>query len=449
MALLPYPEFALSPHMASGRWYKVYEGRRHYFGKLADGWEAAYKRYEDEWPQIVAGRKPRPDADTEGGGLTLREGVNKWLAARVEDGQYGNIAASTVEAYRSIGTRLIKELGGTTRIGWLGPDDFRRLGLVYGSTMGPSPSLKAMIVTRQVFKWLHENEYIPAPPRYGSDFKVSKLKAKQIINRGRSKEIYTAEQVRAILRVAEAGVKGKRWKKGEDQPKGIKASPHLRAMILLAINGGYTQRELAALRLEHVDMPNAIIDHYRGKTETRRVVPLWPETVEAIKASIAERPEPRADAGGLLFVTRKGLAWVRDNIRADEPDESGKANLTYRRVDSINLQFRKLCTGAGVEVDGAGFGRLRHTHRTVSDGANDSNAARRIMGHDAKGIDSRYIVGHDRDRLQAVVEHVRQWLYADASTKPSKAKGDAKGGSKAKAAEKGTRAKRGAKAGAR
>ena len=44
---LPYEGFPLSPHPASGRWYKKHKGRRYYFGRL-DDWESAFRRYERE-----------------------------------------------------------------------------------------------------------------------------------------------------------------------------------------------------------------------------------------------------------------------------------------------------------------------------------------------------------------------------------------------------------------
>lgn len=402
---LPYPEFPLSPHLASGQWYKTHQGVRHYFGKLDDP-DAAYERYEREWPQIIAGRKPRPEnPGQQGGGLTLREGVNLWLAARVEDGEAGVIAASTVEGYRRIARRLMDELGGTTRISWLGPDDFRRLANTYRAKMAASPAKKAMTVTRMVFTWLYQNEHIPAPPRYGSDFKLGKLQGRRVDRGQRNASTFTAEQVRTLLDAAEHGVES------TNTIEGVKASPHIRAMVMLAINGGYTQRELATLRLDDVDLDSAIIDHYRGKSEARRTVPLWPETVEAIKASLAKRATPKPEAEGLLFVSIHGNPWHRETMKVDKPEhEGGKEKLRYQRVDKIGHQFAKLCKAARVNVKGAGFGHLRHTHRTASDEANDPHAAMRIMGHDVPGISRHYVNEISHERLRAVSEHVRAWL---------------------------------------
>ena len=43
--LLPYPDFPLSPHVATRRWYKVIRGRRVYFGPLDDP-DAVLERYQ-------------------------------------------------------------------------------------------------------------------------------------------------------------------------------------------------------------------------------------------------------------------------------------------------------------------------------------------------------------------------------------------------------------------
>ena len=42
---LPYPDFPLSPHLPSNRWYKVIRGTRHYFGPLDDP-DAALAKYQ-------------------------------------------------------------------------------------------------------------------------------------------------------------------------------------------------------------------------------------------------------------------------------------------------------------------------------------------------------------------------------------------------------------------
>ncbi len=82
----------------------------------------------------------------------------------------------------------------------------------------------------------------------------------------------------------------------------------------------------------------------------------------------------------------------------------------------MNLQFSKLARALKIEINGAGFGKLRHTHRTASDGANDAHAAMRIMGHEIPGISGRYVKDIELARLQRVVGHVHGWLFSEAAT---------------------------------
>src|SRR5437762_2373172 len=55
--LLPYPDFPLSPHPATNRWYKKIRGRRIYFGPLADP-DAALEKYQRERDYLMRGATP-------------------------------------------------------------------------------------------------------------------------------------------------------------------------------------------------------------------------------------------------------------------------------------------------------------------------------------------------------------------------------------------------------
>jgi integrase len=57
-----------------------------------------------------------------------------------------------------------------------------------------------------------------------------------------------------------------------------------------------------------------------------------------------------------------------------------------------------------------GFYTLRHTFRTVADGAKDQPAADHIMGHEVAHMSSVYREGISDERLRAVADHVHAWL---------------------------------------
>ena len=57
------------------------------------------------------------------------------------------------------------------------------------------------------------------------------------------------------------------------------ANRAVRAYLMLAINGGFGQTDLATLEKGAVDYSAGRIDMYRNKTGVRRIIPLWSETV--------------------------------------------------------------------------------------------------------------------------------------------------------------------------
>ena len=88
------------------------------------------------------------------------------------------------------------------------------------------------------------------------------------------------------------------------------ADVQLKAMILLAINGGMGNSDIANLPLTALDLTAGWLNYPRPKTGIEHRIPLWKETVEALKAAIEARPKPKdkADAG-LLFLTQHGHNW--------------------------------------------------------------------------------------------------------------------------------------------
>src|SRR5262249_38984979 len=121
---------------------------------------------------------------------------------------------------------------------------------------------------------------------------------------------------------------------------------------------------------------------------------LWPETVEAIRAALTKRKEPKdpTDAG-LVFVTKYGESWAKDV--ADSP---------------ITKETRKLLNATGIGGR-RNFYVLRYTFRTVADEAKDSAATDHIMGHETPTMASAYREKISDDQLRAVVNHVHAWLF--------------------------------------
>ena len=172
----------------------------------------------------------------------------------------------------------------------------------------------------------------------------------------------------------------------------------LRAMILLGLNCGFGNGDCAGLPIQALDLERGWIHYPRPKTSIARRCPLWPATIEALRAAIAERPETTSD---LVFLTSRGNAFIHTSAKSHK--------------DRITIQFRKLLAGLGIHRERVSFYLLRHVFRTAADVARDRVATDIIMGHADRSMAGEYIERVDDDRLRAVVRVVREWMEGGAA----------------------------------
>ena len=169
----------------------------------------------------------------------------------------------------------------------------------------------------------------------------------------------------------------------------------LKAMILLEMNCGFGNGDVGNLPMHALDLDGGWIDYPRPKTGVNRRSPLWPETVQALREALADRPRPRSeDHAGLVFITKFGGPWAKDT-----PDST------------LSKEMRKLLDRLGINGDRS-FYTLRNTFRTVGDEAKDQPAIDFLMGHAANDMASAYREKISDERLRAVVDHVHGWLFA-------------------------------------
>jgi integrase len=85
------------------------------------------------------------------------------------------------------------------------------------------------------------------------------------------------------------------------------------------------------------------------------------------------------------------------------------------RTDEVAVQFGALLKRLGINGrQGLGFYTLRHTFRTNADEAKDQPAADYLMGHEVPPMSSVYRERISDERLKAVTDHVRAWLFPPA-----------------------------------
>ncbi len=390
----PYPDFPLTPHNG-GAWMKKINGRIHYFGKWGrivdgvmirienDGWADALQLYKAQADDLHAGRRPRirravSEAD-EKKALTVADLCNRFLTAKLRKRTSGELDLRTFAEYKQT-TDLITAAFGTNRpVDNLAADDFEELRAQMAQRWGPVRLGNAITRVKSVFKYGVENKLMLAPS-YGSEFKKPD---KGVLRRHRSKngeKMLQAGQLRKLIETADV---------------------QLKAMILLGINCGFGNTDIASLSQSAVDLEDGWIDFPRPKTGIERRCPIWPETVSAMRDAIAERPTPKSKAeADLIFLLPSGRRWVRNTEKS--------------RADMLSVCFRDLLKKLAVYREGVNFYVLRHTFRTIADAARDPVAIDLIMGHSDPSVGGHYSERIDDSRLRAVAEYVRQWLFGRA-----------------------------------
>jgi integrase len=378
----PSPDFQLFPH-AAGVWAKKIRGKMYYFGPWDDP-QGALKRYDEQKEALHAGRKARPDPEA----VTVKDVANAWLNHKLALVDAGELSPLSMKKYQAAVAELLAHVGKSRLAADLGPDDFAGLRERMAAKWGPLRLGDCIQHVRSALKHAYEAGLIPVPTRFGPAFKGPSKKALRLHRAAQGPKLFSAEEVRALANGAlVVGAAG---------PELVWPGSALRAMILLGINCGFGNGDCNNLPLAAVNLDAGWIDYPRPKTGIARRCPLWPETVAALRAALAARPEPRApEYAGLVFLTRCGRGWDSDFAGGTVSRETAKL-------------LRRFCINGR---KGLGFYTLRHTFRTVADEARDQPAADFIMGHEVPHMSSVYRETISVSRLKAVADHVRAWLF--------------------------------------
>jgi integrase len=366
----PYPEFPLTAHPA-GYWCKKIRGRVHYFGPWCDP-DAALAKYLDQKDALHAGRTPRPDQDA----LTVKDAANAFLNHKKALLDSGELSPRTWGEYKAACDLLVKHCGKQRVVADLGPDDFAALRKKMARRWGPVRLGNEIQRTRSVFKHALDAGLIDTPVRFGPGFARPAKKVLRLERARRGARMFEADELRRLLDAA---------------------GPQLRAMILLGVNCGFGNADVGTLPLSALDLERGWVTFPRPKTGIGRRCALWPETVAALRAAGASRPEPKnAGYAGLVFLTRFGGRWF-----------------TGTTTNPLSAEVRKLLDALGINGH-RNFYALRHTFETVGGEALDQVAVDFIMGHARENMASVYRERISDARLKAVTDHVRAWLFPQA-----------------------------------
>lgn len=383
----PRPDYPLFPHR-NGRWAKKVRGKFCYFGKWVEDPKgvAALQLWAEQKDDLLAGRTPR----TKLGSLTVADLVNRFLTHKEQLVTTGELKKRTWTDYFTVCERVVSVFGRNRLVSDLAADDFAKLRSSFAKTRGPYALVGDVTRARVLFKWGFDEGLILTPIRYGQSFNKPSRKTLRLAKANNGPRMFERPEVWAMLygvTIDEEKVKG--------------ASQPLRTMILLALNGGLGNSDVAKLPESALDLKAGWLNFPRPKTGIDRRIPLWPETVASLKEWLTDRPKSKA-ADDLVFVTSRGGSWSK--TIADNP---------------VSKETVKLLKRLGLHRKGLSFYSLRRTFRTIASEARDEAAADSIMGHAPQSDDMAAVYRQrvDDDRLLAVTNHVRNWLF---DTKESK-----------------------------
>jgi integrase len=401
----PRPGFPLFAH-PSGQWAKKIRKRPGYgtpglmyFGSWRDdrNGRQAEERFVREWPYLMNGQEP-PSAD-KSDGCTLRQLCNDFLTSKEVQVIACELTQRSLRDYHLTCKLLIDQFGKDRRLANLAPADFRVLRAKLAQQLGPVSLRNTINRVCTVFNHAYPNKLTDKPfDGFGVEFYRPKAKAVRKARNESGPKLFTREEVHRLLDAAE---------------------PDLKSMILLGLNCGFGNSDVATLTESEVDCATGWVIKPRVKTEVPRHIPLWKETMAALAAALAVRPKP-ADSveKGLYFLTRFGRPLVRVQPRKLRPDEpkTDAALPEYVPIDTLAQRFSKLLRKLNINGRrGLGFYTFRHCFETYGGECRDQVGVDAIMGHVDSSMAGNYRHRISDERLKAVVETVRTWLFGTSN----------------------------------
>jgi integrase len=381
----PYKSFPLTPHR-NGQFCKKIHGRIYYFGTVADP-ERALANYHKHCEGLHSGQVTRIGRPV--GSVTLRELANEFLNAAAARRDAGRLASRTFTDYHRVCGHVIAALGRDLPISAISKEQLVTLHKRLSDGVSAITLDGRVGIARSLFKFAYDEELIEQPLR----LKALPRPEKRVLRRHRAtggRRHFLANEVNGLLRAA---------------------SPTFRAMILLGINCGLGNTDIARLSKHAIDLDRCWLDFPRPKTGVGRRCPLWPETAEAIEIILQQRSNNKPlseELQQLLFVTRKGEAFVRSVQKIDD-----KGRPTVTEHDAISTSFKRLMASQGIAIPGLGFYGLRRSFETIGGETGHQVAVDHIMGHAPASGDMGAVYRQHvaESALRIVTDHIRSWLF--------------------------------------
>jgi integrase len=303
------------------------------------------------------------------GGISIGDLCNRFLTSKTELITSGELTVRSFRDYNQSTDRIVRVFGKNRRVDDLVGEDFALLRADIAKNRGPISVKNEITRCKVVFNFAFRDALIDKPVVFGAGFDPPKAKVIRKALAKNGPRMFEAAELRAILNKC--------------------PTPTLKAMVLLAANSGMGNHDVGMITFDAVNLETGWCDFPREKTGTPRRFRLWPETLEAIKESLATRPTPAPGHEQYLFLTRKRHCWSKDGSAAP-----------------LAREFKKVLDDAGITRPGAGYYDLRRTFQTIGEEAGEI-ATKYIMGHVDGSMSARYRQRISDERLEAV-RHERQ-----------------------------------------
>lgn len=416
---------------SNGQYCKKFRRKRYHFGSILAGWKAALKRFQHDWPFVLAGRVPPPMADGERCMLTSLDYIaNEFVRYQLARTRRDELSAGCYIEIRNTIDIVLTHWGQERDARTLLPVDFsdlrhalkqkwtrspntRRWSIQPDRPIGPDLLKRRIIHVRAMFNHARANRLIPDLPLYGKEFKIVPIADIRRARRNRAREhgvkLFPVEQIKPIYDACDG---------------------QLQAAFLLSILCGFNEADCGFLPQKSLDLKNGFIDFDRVKTGVYRRVALPPVLVDALKTALASRPEPKdpeaivhrepgsppVKAKELLFITPEGNPWVTYRVKEidGQPDKINHHGGFGKRLVEVLISLDLKCPdglgGLKFKRKGISFGAGRHTFESHAKRVGDDNIVDFIMGHTSSGMDKWYDHPPDAD-LRSVATAVYLRLF--------------------------------------
>ena len=357
-------KFPLTRH-PTGQYCKKIHGKTYYFGSDK---QEALQRYIDQVAYLHGSNhtSQRPGHDS----MTLKQLCDMFLKYQFTKVKANAITAQHYNDQASSLNMLMSFLGQRRSIKDISTLDLqnykRKLQKHYNKS---SHRLNLHISNlKTLFHWAKKNDVLKQIPN------IDAISRSKLINRQR--RIFTHEEINKLLVVADTQMK---------------------AMIWLGLNCGFGCTDCSDLQWKHLNLTIGRVVLPRGKTGIPRDLPLWSETIDALKAI------PKK--GKLVFYTARGNPLVRSILKTDANGQE-----KYCVMNTISTKFARMLKKSGLNVPrGTGFYTLRRTAATMAARSGDPFAVQRLLGHANLLMATRYVQDVSK-QTDSVIEKSRMSL---------------------------------------